>query len=217
MNLKFWEKKEVETTSAESKASTDSSSFSVLSTVLKPVLLISIFGMAAGYFIVSPQVDQISQLEKKVRELRKMRNELAQNIGQVEILKAELEQSKRNAQKALLFFYSPRELDELFESLANVAGENALKVVSFSKQASKPVQEQSRSGKKLKDVLYYERDIDLVLRGDFRRYLEFRNNVSNIERVVDTSREMVAVDSNAEPGIVNIELKLRTYSLEDGS
>lgn len=217
MNLKFWEKKEVETTSVESKASTDSSSFSVLSTVLKPVLLISIFGMGAGYFIVSPQVDQISQLEKKVRELRKMRNELAQNIGQVEILKAELEQSKRNAQKALLFFYSPRELDELFESLANVAGENALKVVSFSKQASKPVQEQSRSGKKLKDVLYYERDIDLVLRGDFRRYLEFRNNVSNIERVVDTSREMVAVDSNAEPGIVNIELKLRTYSLEDGS
>ena len=217
MNLKFWEKQKDETAAVESKPSADSSNFSVLSTVLKPVLLILFAGIAAGFFIISPQVDQISQLEKKVRELRKMRNELAQNIGQVEILKAELEQSKRNAQKALLFFYSPRELDELFESLANVAGENALKVVSFSKQASKPVQEQSRSGKKLKDVLYYERDIDLVLRGDFRRYLEFRNNVSNIERVVDTSREMVAVDSNAEPGIVNIELKLRTYSLEDGS
>lgn len=217
MNLKFWEKQKDETTSAESKPSADSSSFSLLGTVSKPVLLILFAGIATGFFIISPQLDQISQLEKKVRELRKMRNELAQNIGQVEILKAELEQSKRNAQRALLFFYSPRELDELFESLANVAGENALKVVSFSKQASKPVQEQSRTGKKLKDVLYYERDIDLVLRGDFRRYLEFRNNVSNIERVVDTSRETVAVDSNAEPGIVNIELKLRTYSLEGGS
>lgn len=217
MKLRFWSKQSDEGPQEDSLAGgSESSNFSVAGTIIKPVALIFLLGTVSGYFLINPQYEQISRLEKKVRDLRKMRNELAQNIGQVEVLKAELEQSKRNAQKALLFFYSPRELDELFENLASVAGENALKVVSFSKSDSKPINELSRTGKKLNEVLYYEKDIDLVLRGDFRRYLEFRNNVSVIERVVDTSRELVAVDNNGEPGIVNIELKLRTYSLEEG-
>lgn len=188
---------------------------SAIAVIMKPVLVVLLVAFILGFLILQPQATKISDLEEKSELLVGLENELVVLEEQLENLEAQIATRKRAASKAQRFFYSSTELDKLFGVLAQLADKASVTVISFSKGDPAPVFSEDQRGSRDAEALYYQRETDLVVEADFRRYLEFRRRVGALEQVVDTSSEIIRVDEVSDAGRVLATVKVRTYSMEN--
>ena len=173
------------------------------------VLVVSV---VSYMFVLSPISNDIDGLESKQKKLKIYSKDLAQVKGDLDIQSALMEALKRDLVLAEAIFISEDELDSFYKSVSESASDSGLKILSFEKLPPVPVYSDSIGKKRKKtELLYMKTPVKIKVTGSYAAYLKFRKDLAEMEKVVNTQSEDIALSSGKSGELVVTDV-FYTYS-----
>ena len=180
------------------------------------------------YLVVNPIVKnkkaQVDDMNKKKSNIVKMTNDLSSMKKQIKKLQPEYDKYSR-------LFHSKAEVEGLYQTLSEFAGENDLVITRIEKKAVREVlkvdalakadgkkskkKKKKSQVKNIKNIAYYIIPVNFEIDGSFIGYIKFKRAVSLSNKMLNFDKESIKVVKGNSTGAIKVKGTLTIVGLPD--
>ena len=177
-----------------------------------------VFFLIIYYSILNPIVNtkkgQLEEMTLKQKEVTQFNQEIKANKNKIKKLRPEYE-------KYSTLFHTRAEVEGLYQTLSEFAGQNGLVISKIEKK--KPV-EVSKSEvlckkkkvtkkKSVKNIAYYKIPVDFEITGNFLGYIKFKRAISLSNKMLNFDKESIKVVKGNTTGTIKVNGTLTIVGL----
>ena len=177
------------------------------------------------YAILNPMV---KTRKAKLDDMNLKKQETQQFIIEINAMKAKIKKLKPQYQRYSTLFHSKAEVEGLYQTLSEYAGQNDLVITSIEKKQIKEVlkaaalaQADGKKAKKVKktqvksvkNIAYYLIPVDFEIDGNFIGYIKFKRAVAKSRKMLNFDKELINVVQNDKNGSVIVSGELTIVGL----
>ena len=179
------------------------------------------------YAILNPMV---KTRKAKLDDMNLKKQETQQFIGEINAMKAKIKKLKPQYQRYSTLFHSKAEVEGLYQTLSEYAGQNDLVITSIEKKQIKEVlkaaalaQADGKKAKKVKqtqaksvkNIAYYLIPVDFEIDGNFIGYIKFKRALSLSQKMLNFDKESIQVVKGDSTGAIKVNGSLTIVGLPD--
>jgi len=179
------------------------------------------------YAILNPMVDK---RKAKLDDMNKKKQETEQSINEINSMKARIKKLKPEYDKYSSLFHSKAEVEGLYQTLSEYAGENDLVISRIEKKQIKEVlkaealakadgkktkKTKKNQVKNIKNVAYYLIPVDFEIDGNFIGYIKFKRALSLSNKMLNFDKESIQVVKGDSTGAIKVKGTLTIVGLPD--
>ena len=179
------------------------------------------------YAILNPMV---KTRKAKLDDMNLKKQETQQFIGEINAMKAKIKKLKPQYQRYSTLFHSKAEVEGLYQTLSEYAGQNDLVITSIEKKQIKEVlkaaalaQADGKKAKKVKqtqaksvkNIAYYLIPVDFEITGNFIGYIKFKRALSLSQKMLNFDKESIEVVKGDSTGAIKVRGTLTIVGLPD--
>jgi len=158
-------------------------------------VLIALFG-GFFYLVYFPRAAEVERLRKQAEQIAAQRDVIGVRLGNVEKLRAEVEDLKARFALAQAQLPDKKEIPELLSQVSNAGRQSGLEILRF---------------KQLPEVyadFYAEVPVEIVVRGNYFDVAKFFDKVARLSRIVNVS-DIVMKDPKQVGDEISVETKCK--------
>ena len=179
------------------------------------------------YAILNPMV---KTRKVKLDDMNLKKQETQQFISEINAMKAKIKKLKPQYQRYSTLFHSKAEVEGLYQTLSEYAGQNDLVITSIEKKQIKEVlkatalaQAAGKKAKKVKktqvksvkNIAYYLIPVDFEIGGNFIGYIKFKRALSLSQKMLNFDKESIQVVKGDSTGAIKVKGTLTIVGLPD--
>jgi len=179
------------------------------------------------YAILNPMV---KTRKAKLDDMNLKKQETQQFISEINAMKAKIKKLKPQYQRYSTLFHSKAEVEGLYQTLSEYAGQNDLVITSIEKKQIKEVlkaaalaQADGKKAKKVKktqvksvkNIAYYLIPVDFEIDGNFIGYIKFKRALSLSQKMLNFDKESIQVVKGDSTGTIKVSGTLTIVGLAD--
>ena len=179
------------------------------------------------YAILNPMV---KTRKAKLDDMNLKKQETQQFISEINAMKAKIKKLKPQYQRYSTLFHSKAEVEGLYQTLSEYAGQNDLVITSIEKKQIKEVlkatalaQAAGKKAKKVKktqvksvkNIAYYLIPVDFEIDGNFIGYIKFKRALSLSQKMLNFDKESIQVVKGDSTGTIKVNGSLTIVGLPD--
>ena len=179
------------------------------------------------YAILNPMV---KTRKVKLDDMNLKKQETQQFISEINAMKAKIKKLKPQYQRYSTLFHSKAEVEGLYQTLSEYAGQNDLVITSIEKKQIKEVlkatalaQAAGKKAKKVKktqvksvkNIAYYLIPVDFEIGGNFIGYIKFKRALSLSQKMLNFDKESIQVVKGDSTGAIKVSGTLTIVGLPD--
>ena len=179
------------------------------------------------YAILNPMV---KTRKAKLDDMNLKKQETQQFISEINAMKAKIKKLKPQYQRYSTLFHSKAEVEGLYQTLSEYAGQNDLVITSIEKKQIKEVlkatalaQAAGKKAKKVKktqvksvkNIAYYLSPVDFEIGGNFIGYIKFKRALSLSQKMLNFDKESIQVVKGDSTGTIKVRGTLTIVGLPD--
>ena len=179
------------------------------------------------YAILNPMV---KTRKAKLDDMNLKKQETQQFISEINAMKAKIKKLKPQYQRYSTLFHSKAEVEGLYQTLSEYAGQNDLVITSIEKKQIKEVlkaaalaQADGKKAKKVKktqvksvkNIAYYLIPVDFEIDGNFIGYIKFKRALSLSNKMLNFDKESIQVVQGNSTGAIKVRGTLTIVGLPD--
>ena len=179
------------------------------------------------YAILNPMV---KTRKAKLDDMNLKKQETQQFISEINAMKAKIKKLKPQYQRYSTLFHSKAEVEGLYQTLSEYAGQNYLVITSIEKKQIKEVlkaaalaQADGKKAKKVKktqvksvkNIAYYLIPVDFEIDGNFIGYIKFKRALSLSQKMLNFDKESIQVVKGDSTGTIKVRGTLTIVGLPD--
>ena len=179
------------------------------------------------YAILNPMV---KTRKVKLDDMNLKKQETQQFISEINAMKAKIKKLKPQYQRYSTLFHSKAEVEGLYQTLSEYAGQNDLVITSIEKKQIKEVlkatalaQADGKKAKKVKktqvksvkNIAYYLIPVDFEIDGNFIGYIKFKRALSLSQKMLNFDKESIQVVKGDSTGAIKVKGTLTIVGLPD--
>ena len=179
------------------------------------------------YAILNPMV---KTRKVKLDDMNLKKQETQQFISEINAMKAKIKKLKPQYQRYSTLFHSKAEVEGLYQTLSEYAGQNDLVITSIEKKQIKEVlkatalaQAAGKKAKKVKktqvksvkNIAYYLIPVDFEIGGNFIGYIKFKRALSLSQKMLNFDKESIQVVQGDSTGAIKVRGTLTIVGLPD--
>ena len=168
------------------------------------------------YAILNPMV---KTRKAKLDDMNLKKQETQQFISEINAMKAKIKKLKPQYQRYSTLFHSKAEVEGLYQTLSEYAGQNDLVITSIEKKQIKEVlkaaalaQADGKKAKKVKktqvksvkNIAYYLIPVDFEIDGNFIGYIKFKRALSLSQKMLNFDKESIQVVKGDSTGTIKV-------------
>ena len=177
------------------------------------------------YAILNPMV---KTRKAKLDDMNLKKQETQQFIGEINAMKAKIKKLKPQYQRYSTLFHSKAEVEGLYQTLSEYAGQNDLVITSIEKKQIKEdlkaaalAQADGKKAKKVKktqaksakNIAYYLIPVDFEIDGNFIGYIKFKRALSLSQKMLNFDKESIQVVKGDSTGAIKVKGTLTIVGL----
>ena len=184
-----------------------------------------IFFLIIYYSILNPIVNtkkaQLEDMTLKQEEITQFNQEIKANKNKIKKLRPEFE-------KYSSLFHTSAEVEGLYQTLSEFAGQNGLVITKIEKKKPEAVSKSDALGEKkskkkkkatkkksIKNIAYYKIPVDFEITGNFLGYIKFKRAISMSNKMLNFDRELIKVVKGNATGAIKVNGTLTIVGLAD--
>ena len=179
------------------------------------------------YAILNPMV---KTRKVKLDDMNLKKQETQQFISEINAMKAKIKKLKPQYQRYSTLFHSKAEVEGLYQTLSEYAGQNDLVITSIEKKQIKEVlkaaalaQADGKKAKKVKktqvksvkNIAYYLIPVDFEIEGNFIGYIKFKRALSLSQKMLNFDKQSIQVVKGDSTGTIKVRGTLTIVGLPD--
>ena len=179
------------------------------------------------YAILNPMV---KTRKVKLDDMNLKKQETQQFISEINAMKAKIKKLKPQYQRYSTLFHSKAEVEGLYQTLSEYAGQNDLVITSIEKKQIKEVlkaaalaQADGKKAKKVKktqvksvkNIAYYLIPVDFEIDDNFIGYIKFKRALSLSQKMLNFDKESIQVVKGDSTGTIKVRGTLTIVGLPD--
>ena len=179
------------------------------------------------YAILNPMV---KTRKAKLDDMNLKKQETQQFISEINAMKAKIKKLKPQYQRYSTLFHSKAEVEGLYQTLSEYAGQNDLVITSIEKKQIKEVlkaaalaQADGKKAKKVKktqvksvkNIAYYLIPVDFEIDGNFIGYIKFKRALSLSQKMLNFDKESIQVVKGDSTGTIKVRGTLTIVGFPD--
>jgi len=183
-----------------------------------------VFFLIIYYSILNPIVNtkkaQLEEMTLKQKEVTQFNQEIKANKNKIKKLRPKYE-------KYSTLFHTRAEVEGLYQTLSEFAGQNGLVISKIEKKKPEEVSKSDALGKKkkkkkkatkkksVKNVAYYKIPVDFEITGNFLGYIKFKRAISLSNKMLNFDKESIKVVKGNTTGTIKVNGTLTIVGLAD--
>ena len=179
------------------------------------------------YAILSPMVDS---RKAKIDDMNLKKQETEQFTNDVISMKARIKKLKPEYERYSSLFHSKAEVEGLYQTLSEYAGQNdlviskiekkdikgILKAEALAKADGKKVKSTKKNqAKNVKNIAYYLIPVEFEIDGNFIGYIKFKRALSLSNKMLNFDKESIQVVKGDSTGAIKVKGTLTIVGLPD--
>ena len=179
------------------------------------------------YAILSPMVDS---RKAKIDDMNIKKQETEQFTNDVISMKARIKKLKPEYERYSSLFHSKAEVEGLYQTLSEYAGQNdlviskiikkeikeVLKAEALAKADGKKVKSTKKNqAKNVKNIAYYLIPVEFEIEGNFIGYIKFKRALSLSNKMLNFDKESIQVVKRDSTGAIKVKGTLTIVGLPD--
>ena len=182
-----------------------------------------IFFLIIYYSILNPIVNtkktQLNDMTLKQEEITQFNQEIKANKNKIKKLRPEFE-------KYSSLFHTSAEVEGLYQTLSEFAGQNGLVITKIEKKKPEAVSKSDALGEKkskkkkkatkkksIKNIAYYKIPVDFEITGNFLGYIKFKRAISMSNKMLNFDKESIKVVKGNTTGAIKVNGTLTIVGL----
>ena len=181
-----------------------------------------IFFLIIYYSILNPIVNtkkaQLEEMTLKQKEVTQFNQEIKANKNKIKKLRPKYE-------KYSTLFHTRAEVEGLYQTLSEFAGQNGLVISKIEKKKPEEVSKSDALGKKkekkkkatkkksIKNIAYYKIPVDFEITGNFLGYIKFKRAISLSNKMLNFDKESIKVVKGNTTGTIKVDGTLTIVGL----
>ena len=180
-----------------------------------------VFFLIIYYSILNPIVNtkkaQLEEMTLKQKEVTQFNQEIKANKNKIKKLRPKYE-------KYSTLFHTRAEVEGLYQTLSEFAGQNGLVISKIEKKKPEEVSKSAALGKKkskkkatkkksVKNVAYYKIPVDFEITGNFLGYIKFKRAISLSNKMLNFDKESIKVVKGNTTGTIKVNGTLTIVGL----
>ena len=180
-----------------------------------------VFFLIIYYSILNPIVNtkkaQLEEMTLKQKEVTQFNQEIKANKNKIKKLRPKFE-------KYSTLFHTRAEVEGLYQTLSEFAGQNGLVISKIEKKKPEEVSKSDALGKKkkkkkatkkksVKNVAYYKIPVDFEITGNFLGYIKFKRAISLSNKMLNFDKESIKVVKGNTTGTIKVNGTLTIVGL----
>ena len=180
-----------------------------------------VFFLIIYYSILNPIVNtkkaQLGEMTLKQEEVTQFNQEIKANKNKIKKLRPKFE-------KYSTLFHTRAEVEGLYQTLSEFAGQNGLVISKIEKKKPEEVSKSAALGKKkskkkatkkksVKNVAYYKIPVDFEITGHFLGYIKFKRAISLSNKMLNFDKESIKVVKGNTTGTIKVNGTLTIVGL----
>ena len=177
-----------------------------------------IFFLIIYYSILNPIVNtkkaQLEEMTLKQKEVTQFNQEIKANKNKIKKLRPNFEEYST-------LFHTRAEVEGLYQTLSEFAGQNGLVISKIEKKKPVEVSKSEVLGKKkkvtkkksIKNIAYYKIPVDFEITGNFLGYIKFRRAISLSNKMLNFDKESIKVVKGNTTGTIKVNGTLTIVGL----
>tara|TARA_Y100001935_G_scaffold181023_2_gene149909 strand:+ start:1877 stop:2563 length:687 start_codon:yes stop_codon:yes gene_type:complete len=179
------------------------------------------------YAILSPMVDS---RKAKIDDMNLKKQETEQFTNDVISMKARIKKLKPEYERYSSLFHSKAEVEGLYQTLSEYAGQNDLVISKIEKKEIKEVMKaealakadgkkvkstKKNQAKNVKNIAYYLIPVEFEIEGNFIGYIKFKRALSLSNKMLNFDKESIQVVKRDSTGAIKVKGTLTIVGLPD--
>ena len=180
------------------------------------------------YAILNPMV---KSRKAKLDDMNLKKQEITKFITEINSMKARIKKLKPEYDKYSSLFHTKAEVEGLYQTLSEYAGQNDLviskiekkdikevmKAAALAKADGKKVKKQTKQTqvKNVKNIAYYLIPVDFEIDGNFIGYIKFKRALSLSNKMLNFDKESIQVVKGDSTGAIKVRGTLTIVGLPD--
>ena len=179
------------------------------------------------YAILSPMVDS---RKAKIDDMNIKKQETEQFTNDVISMKARIKKLKPEYERYSSLFHSKAEVEGLYQTLSEYAGQNDLVISKIVKKEIKEVMKaealakadgkkvkstKKNQAKNVKNIAYYLIPVEFEIDGNFIGYIKFKRALSLSNKMLNFDKESIQVVKRDSTGAIKVKGTLTIVGLPD--
>ena len=179
-----------------------------------------VFFLIIYYSILNPIVNtkkaQLGEMTLKQEEVTQFNQEIKANKNKIKKLRPKFE-------KYSTLFHTRAEVEGLYQTLSEFAGQNGLVIskiekkklveVSKSEVLGKKKKKKTTKKKSIKNIAYYKIPVDFEITGNFLGYIKFKRAISLSNKMLNFDKESIKVVKRNTTGTIKVNGTLTIVGL----
>ena len=177
-----------------------------------------VFFLIIYYSILNPIVNtkkaQLGEMTLKQEEVTQFNQEIKANKNKIKKLRPKFE-------KYSTLFHTRAEVEGLYQTLSEFAGQNGLVISKIEKKKPAEVSKSEALGKKkkaskkksIKNIAYYKIPVDFEITGNFLGYIKFKRAISLSNKMLNFDKESIKVVKGNTTGTIKVNGTLTIVGL----
>ena len=182
-----------------------------------------VFFLIIYYSILNPIVNtkkaQLEEMNLKQKEVTQFNQEIKANKNKIKKLRPKYE-------KYSTLFHTRAEVEGLYQTLSEFAGQNGLVISKIEKKKPEEVSKSDVLGKKkkkkkkkatkkksVKNIAYYKIPVDFEITGNFLGYIKFKRAISLSNKMLNFDKESIKVVKGNTTGTIKVNGTLTIVGL----
>ena len=180
------------------------------------------------YAILNPMV---KSRKAKLDDMNLKKQEIVKFTNDINAMKAKIKKLKPEYDKYSSLFHTKAEVEGLYQTLSDYAGQNDLVISKIEKKKIKEVlkaqalakadgkkakkKRKKTQAKNIKNVAYYLIPVDFEINGNFIGYIKFKRALSLSNKMLNFDKESIQVVKGDSTGAIKVRGTLTIVGLPD--
>ena len=183
-----------------------------------------IFFLIIYYSILNPIVNS-----KKIKldDMIVKQNEIIEFTKKIKANKSKIKKLEPDYEKYSTLFHSRAEVEGLYQTLSEFAGQNGLVISKIEKKKPEAIsrsdilkkkkkkkkKKKTTKKKSIKNIAYYKIPVDFEITGNFLGYIKFKRQISLSNKMLNFDKESIKVVQGTSAGTVKVDGTLTIVGL----
>ena len=183
-----------------------------------------IFFLIIYYSILNPIVNS-----KKIKldDMIVKQNEIIEFTKKIKANKSKIKKLEPDYEKYSTLFHSRAEVEGLYQTLSEFAGQNGLVISKIEKKKPEAIsrsdildkkkkkkkKKKTTKKKNIKNIAYYKIPVDFEITGNFLGYIKFKRQISLSNKMLNFDKESIKVVQGTSAGTVKVDGTLTIVGL----
>ena len=182
-----------------------------------------VFFLIIYYSILNPIVNT-----KKIQldDMIVKQNEIIEFTKKIKVNESKIKKLEPDYEKYSTLFHSRAEVEGLYQTLSEFAGQNGLVISKIEKKKPEEVskadilnkkkkkkKKKTTKKKSVKNIAYYKIPVDFEITGNFLGYIKFKRQISLSKKMLNFDKESIKVVQGTSAGTIKVDGTLTIVGL----